>query len=283
MHRTATLLIGLLAIVSTARAGADHPPGEEGRAAAGRLPASLDAFYPPEADRPVYLFGMLALDTPFSGIVVDLMENDLDGARGSFERFRKQYREVAEMVPEWRGEYPDKPVTDLGAALAAGDKARALGAFAEIGGICHRCHLAKMVPVQQKYRWGSMGAIAVEDPLSGAATGYAQFKRALAANLAGITVDLGQGQVENARKQFEGFRARFLALTDTCAACHGGKGRRYVDGEVKEALDAIGNALASRTPDLDAVTSLARTIGGQGCSKCHLVHVPAALAGTSPR
>jgi cytochrome c556 len=283
MRRTATLLIGLLTIVSTAYAGVDHPRGGSGRAGTPGLPESLDAFYPPEADRPLYLFRMLALDTPFSGIVVDLMEDDLDGARASFARFHVQYREVAATVPEWKGEYPEKPVEELGAALAAGDKARALSAFAVVGGICHRCHLARMVPVQQKYRWGSMGAITVEDPLSGAATGYVQFKRALAANLAGITVDLGQGQGENARKQFEGFRARFRALTDTCTACHDGKRSRYVDGEVQEALDMIGRGLAGSAPDLDAVTSLARTIGGQSCSKCHLVHVPAALAGTSPR
>lgn len=282
MRRIATVLIGLLAIAPTGRAAADRPPGSAGGAAAEtRLPGSLDALYPPVADRPVYLAGMLALDTPFSGIVVDLMEDDLDGARGSFERFRTQYRKVAAMVPEWRGDYPEKPVEELGAALAAGNKARAMGAFSEVGGICHRCHLSAMVPVQQKYRWGKMGAIAVTDPLDGGATGYAHFKRFLAANLAGITVDLGQGQIENARKQYEGFRARFRTLAGTCAACHDGRDRRYVDGDVQAAVDAIGRALADRAPDVDAVASFVRKVGGESCSKCHLVHVPAALAGAS--
>ena len=74
--------------------------------------------------------------------------------------------------------------------------------------------------MQQKYHWGDFGSISVRDPLSGTPTGYGQFKKFLAANLAGITVDLRQGQIDNARKQFEGFRARFAALGGSCGACH---------------------------------------------------------------
>ena len=187
------------------------------------------------------------------------------------------------MVPEWKGAFPSEMVGELGAALAAKDKAKAMDAFAAVGGICHRCHLATMVPVQQKFRWGTMSAITFKDPPSGASTPYAQFKSYLAANLAGITVDLRQGQTDNARKQFEQFRARFRVLGDSCRRCHDGKSRFYVDGDVQDAGDMIGRAFASRAPDPETVTSLVRKIGSESCSKCHLVHVPAALAETSPR
>ena len=278
------VLAGFLVVASAPFAGADPRPGGPGGAPpASSVPDSLDAFYPPAAKAPVYLFGMASLEESFSGIAADLMEEDLDGARGSFRDFQGRYREVAGMVPEWKGEFPEDKVGELGAALAAGDRGRAMEAFAAVGGICHRCHVASMAPVQQRYRWGNFGAVTVRDPLSGALTGYAQFKKFLAVNLAGITVDLRQGQTGNARKQFEGFKARFRALADSCGGCHEGTVGNYVGRDIQEALDGIGKAFGSGEVAADTVTALVRKIGGESCSKCHLVHVPAALAAASRR
>jgi hypothetical protein len=226
---------------------------------------------------------MLTLETSFSGIVVDLMEDDLDGARGSFEDFQRQYREVAGMVPEWKEEYPEGKVKELGAALAAGDRRMAMNAFAAVGGICHRCHAVAMVPVQQKYHWGEFGAATVRDPLSGAATGYPQFKQYLAANLAGITVNLKQGQTDNARKQFEGFRARFTALSGSCKGCHENESRYFVDRDMQDTVGELGKAFRNRAVSADSVDALVEKIGRESCSKCHRVHLPAAYAGHSAR
>jgi len=282
MRKTAIVSVGLLALVSIAHAGTAGRPGGTPRVTAtSQLPGTLDAFYPPAADGPVYLFKMLGLETSFSGIIVDLMEDDLDGARGSFREFQAQYRGIATMVPEWEGEYPEDEVKALGEALATGDKERAMEAFAAVGRICHRCHLAAMVPVQQRYHWGDFGAIAVMDPLSGASTGYPQFKKFLAANLAGITVDLKQGQVANARKQFDGFRARFEALSGSCLGCHEEESRYFVNREMRDTVDGLKQALESRPIAVAAVMALVQKIGRESCSKCHLVHLPAALSGRS--
>jgi cytochrome c553 len=284
MRKTGIVLVGILALVSTAHAGTDGRPGGTPRVTAtSQLPGTLDAFYPPVADGPVYLFRMLGLETSFSGIIVDLMEDDLDGARGSFQDFQAQYRAIAAMVPEWEGEYPEREVRNLGKALAAGNKERATESFAAVGGICHRCHLSAMVPAQQRYHWGDFGSITVKDPLSGASTGYPQFKKYLAANLAGITVDLKQGQTANARKQFDGFRARFEALSGSCLGCHEKESRYYVNREMRDTVEELGQALGSRTIPPDAVMALVQKIGRESCSKCHLVHLPAALAGRPSR
>jgi hypothetical protein len=278
------ILVGFLGLAVVAHAGTDTlPEAPRGGPTAFPLPESLNAFYPPAVDRPVYLQKMLGLETSFSGIVVDLMEDDFDGARGSFEDFQRQYREIAAMVPEWTGMYPVGKVKELGAALAAGNKGQAMGAFAAVGGICHRCHVATMVPVQQKYHWGDFGSITVKDPLSGESTGYPQFKKVLAANLAGITVDLRQGQTDNARKQFEGFRARFEALGASCQGCHEKQSRSFVDREMRDAVEELGAVFQGRTVAPDTAMALVQKIGKESCSKCHLVHVPAAMAGASRR
>jgi len=274
------ILVGFLALAITAHAGAGTlPEAARGVPAASILPESLNALYPPVADRPLYLLKMLSLDTSFSGIVIDMMESDNEGAKGSFGEFQSQYRQLAGTVPEWKGEFPEEPVEELGRALASGDRGAAMKAYGAVGGICHRCHVATMVPVQQKYHWGEFSNVSVRDPLSGQETAFPQFKRFLSANLAGITVDLRQGQTENARRQFEGFRARFTALGGSCRACHEKEPRYFVDREIRATVEKIGKAFRSRTVSADEVNELVQKIGRESCSKCHRVHLPAALAG----
>jgi hypothetical protein len=279
MYIATGILTGVLAFASLANASAAHLPKiTEGASATFPLPASLDSFYPPVTDRPLYLLKMLDLDTSFSGIVVDLGENDLAGARGSFEDFQRHYRDVAGLVPEWTGAYPDGQVKELGAALLAGDTGRAMTAFAAVGGICHQCHVQTMVSVQQKYHWGNFAALTAQDLTSATATGYAQFKQRLAANLAGITVDLRQGQTDNARRQFEGFRARFTALGGSCQACHAKEPRYYVDRDMQDVVDELGKALTKQPIASQMVMELTQKIGRESCARCHRVHLPAAFA-----
>lgn len=263
-------------------AGPDAAGGE----AITATPASLAALYPPLAKEPVHLFAMLGLQEALSGIVVDLLEGDPTGARAAFAQFQEHYRRAAELVPEWRSAYPEGPVLELQNALRRDDQASQMQAIEAVGGVCHRCHLAAMAPVQLLYRWGSFGAQTVKDPLSGDTLPYGEFKRRLATTFTGITWDLRQGQEENARRQFEAFTARFSALRSSCLACHATPRRSFVDRDVQALLEELGQVLQAAAPDLNAAAGLSARIGQASCSACHLVHVPAAMAqaqGTAAR
>lgn len=283
MRAANAFLAGLLILVLAVCTGAGSLFGAEESGPALTLPASLDAQYPPVAGQPLFLFKMIELETSFSGIAVDLQEGDLEGARSSFRDFERLYRETSELVPEWRGEYPEKPVRDLGEAVTSGDRDRAMGAIAVVGEGCHRCHGKTMVPVQQKYRWGNFGGLAVRDPLRETSVEYPLFKRFLAANLAGITINLRQGQIDNARRQFQEFRSRFLSLANTCGGCHERESRAFVDREVLEEVEALAGEFRGDRVAPEAVAARVRNIGKESCSKCHLVHVPAAMAAATRR
>jgi len=284
IFRSMATFVAVLAVAVVADAGSmPLPEAARDGLAASSLPGSLDTFYPPSSDRPVYLLGMLRLENSFSGIVVDLMEGDLEGARGSFSDFRNRYREAADMVPEWKREYPEDPVRELGEALTDGNREAAMKAFGAVGAICHRCHVAAMVPVQQKYHWGDFEGSVIRDPVGSGTIPYPVLKQFLSANLTGITHDLRQGQADNARKQYEQFRARFDALGGSCSGCHEKERRNYVDREMRSAVDSLGEALRGGTVDADSVTALVQEIGRESCSKCHRVHLPAAHAGRSVR
>ena len=279
MRNTRRIVIGTIIMAIILAAGVwNDLQATESSIKPGVIPGSLDSFYPPQSGQPVFLIGMLQLDTFFSGIAADVMDNDIQGARKSYDDFRSQYMKVLEMVPEWKGYYPVEPVRKLGEELVKGDPGRVMEAFGKVGGICHECHTATMVPAQQKYHWGDFGNIKVTDPLSRESVDFTLFKKFLSTNFAGISTNLRQGQVEQARNQLAGFKARFQALKGTCENCHDQESAYYVNGDVEVLLDKLEDALSVKKVEPQKVGELVQSVGRQSCSKCHLVHVPAAMA-----
>lgn len=266
------LTIGLEATISQSQ------KMEGAKPLASPPPSSLDALYPPRAEQPIYLFRMLGLDTHFSGIVVDVFENDPEHAKANFKTFKAQYVEVSKMVPEWEKGFPMGPVEELGVALETGNRKKVMAAHDKVGKVCHDCHKVTMPQVEQKYRWGDFNAIRVKDPLTNEEVDFTQLKKYLAVNFAGISVDIEQGQRENAQKQFQGFNARFQALRETCENCHDTESKYYVDESVQVLLDKLGQVLRESSVDPKVVGTLTQGIGMESCLKCHLVHVPAAYA-----
>ena len=271
---TFAILIG--ALVSTS--GNDSKAEES-----HQLPSSLDALFPPKAKGPIYLSRMFGLATPFTGIVVDLLEGDIKNVQADFEMFKKQYEEVSNLVPEWKHDFPQEPVTNLGAALKSGDRGKIMGAYGNVGKVCHECHVEYLAKAYFKYHWKNVETIKVKDPLSKEEVKYSTFMQYISTNFTGIGVDLQQGQKENALKQFQGFKARFGTMKETCQECHDDKEKKterkyYVDESVMAMIDKLGQALNAPTTDPKAVGNLMQGIGGESCFKCHLVHVPAAIS-----
>lgn len=277
---TLLLLLGFLTALSIGLGVSSSQSQEkEGLSAiASPPPNSLDMLYPPKAEQPMFLFSMLGMDMSFTGIAADLFENDLQNAKANFEKFKAQYVEISKLVPEWEKNYPMGPLEDLGTALETGDPGNVMPAFEKVGKICHNCHVVTMAKVQQKYHWGDFRAIKVKDPLTQEEVNFSSLKRYMATNFVGIGVDVDQGQKENAQKQFQGFNARFQALEETCVSCHDTERKYYIDESVQALVDQLGQALMEPTIDLKVVGELSMGIGHESCFKCHLVHVPAALA-----
>jgi hypothetical protein len=274
------LIFGLAYSSSQAQKMERHQHEEEAlKALSAPLPSSLDALYPPQAEQPIFLFRMMEMATPFVGIVVDLFENDLQNAKNNFERFKAQYVDVSKLVPEWKKSYLLGPVEELGEVLKTGDQDEVMAAYEKVGNICHDCHLVNMVKVQQKFHWQDFRMIKVKDPLTDEQVDFRLLMQYLVTNFIGISVDTMEGQKENAQKQFQGFKARFQAMKDTCEECHATEERKYyVDESVQAMVDEMGKALNKPSVDPKEVETLAQRIGMESCFKCHLVHLPAAYA-----
>jgi len=276
-------------VVAMAVAGgsAAGPAGQQEKAHGGvgetvashGLPASLDALYPPQARQPEFLLHMVNLGAQLTGVVVDLGTGDLEHLAGSLAAFEAAYRQTAELVPEWRERFLDEPVTSLGEAVASGDPERVGPALAAVGDVCDSCHHDNMVAVTQRYHWSDFYTITATDPVSSRTVAFPEFMHMLEFSLTGVTHDLSQGQVDSARKHYQDFRQRFVALGEVCEDCHGVEERFYFTDAVSAArVEGMGSALEAVTPDPAAVQAAASEVGFNTCHRCHLVHVPAAFA-----
>ena len=240
-------------------------------------PQSLDAFYPPQSEQPVFLFSMLDMEGPFNGIIVDLMEEDFENASANYEKFKQKYISVSKLVPEWENDYPMKPVEDLGTSLQTGDKGKIMASVDEVGKTCNSCHLQNMVKVQHKYHWRDFGEIKVTDFVTKENVGFSQLMQLISMNFSGIGVNLEEGQVENAKKHFEQFKTRFTSLKASCTHCHITQRKYYVDETVQSYINELGSALSESSVIPQKVAELSMKIGEENCEKCHLVHIPAAI------
>lgn len=240
-------------------------------------PSSLDNMFPPVSEQPVFLINMLEMGTLFSAIMVDLTEEDVQGVIENYRKFKAKFIEISKLVPEWESYFNLDAVENLGAALESGDQIKIMMEYGKVGGVCHDCHSINMPKVQQKYHWGSFEDITVKDPVTQETIDYSRLMQFLEVNFAGINVDLEQGQIENARKQFEGFKSRFQTLKTVCIKCHNSKRTYYVDEKVQSYIEELGEEVKESTIDKDAVSKLSQKIGMESCFKCHLVHVPAEL------
>ncbi len=242
-------------------------------------PSVLDAMYPPNTEHSTYQLRMMEMEIPMVGILVDLFENDMENVKANFENFKIKYGEMAKLAPEWENKYPLNPVEGLGSALQSGEQEKVMAAFTELGKVCMDCHIETMAEVQQKYYWMDFRKVETTDPLTNEEVKFPAFKQFLNTSFLGIGVNLQEGQVENALKQFEGFNARFQALKDTCGDCHGTSERKYyVDESVQAVVDKLGQALRdSSSLNLEQIQEMMMAIGMESCGKCHLVHIPAAF------
>lgn len=246
---------------------------------AGPPPAFLDKFYPPNAPAPVYALEMMALVGAMEGMFVDLQEQDIPGVQANYQAFKAQYEKVAGMVPEWTDRFPMAPVEALGQALASGDPAKVGAAMGQLGQACESCHMPYQMKVQQKYHWPDFATAMITDPLTQQQMPWLDFKMArIGPPFMGIGNDLAQGQVDNARNNFQVFSASFAALRQGCTNCHATPRTYYVDESIQALIDQLGEELTADSPNPAAVGGLMQRIGQESCGKCHLVHFPAAKA-----
>ena len=247
-----------------------NEPEDEG------LPSSLDQYYQnPPPQPPEYLLEMFEMGGNMMGIIVNIQQEDMDNATKSYAAFYENYKNSAEMVPEWNGYYNISTVEKMGDALDTGDIPGVFSAVGEIGASCAKCHADTMPDVWNKYNWKDFRNVMIktpnpeepELPFAAAKMKY------LTAGFDGIGVNLRQGNQAGAQQSFVLFTTMFNNTKEACSNCHATERRYYVSDDIMRMIDTMGKEIDAG--NLTAANNILEGIGVQSCYACHVLHMPA--------
>ena len=226
-------------------------------------PASLDKYYPPEAEGPLYLFAMYTMDAPLVGLMTHLHAGDMAKAQEYFKAFAVEYKKLAAMVPEWSHHYwPEEPVEAISAALESGDPGKVGAAMPGLIQACVRCHSDNISAVWARYQ-KDMHEIG-------------EFMFELLGPFAAVNTYVAEGEFDKARGAMGAFQERMGELAESCGSCHETERTYYVGSDVQELLKSAAEALKEETPNAEQIMGTMQRIGMESCYKCHKVHMPIA-------
>jgi hypothetical protein len=291
MRRT-TLVLALLAVslvllgarkpkkAKPPKAAVDHAAETVGHGPAfltGPLPDSLANLYPPVAEQPLLVMAMHGMAQAFEGMFSDMMQGDMEGVNANLAAFKGAYQHASTLVPEWSDAFPAEPVAQFEEALGTGDQQAIMAAaMVGVGTVCHDCHLANMVRVKYRYRFGDFAQIPATDPMTGASTNFTGVMQGMSFGLTGTINDLRQGQAEAAAQNYTAFKAWYEVSKGTCfQGCHDSERHYYISPDVDSLVSALGAAVEAG--DVEAASEAAMGIGMKSCDGCHNVHIGAAM------
>ena len=240
------------------------------------LPQSLDQYYqsaPPQP--PEYLLKMYELGETMFGISINIQQEDMGNATKSYAAFYENYKNSAEMVPEWKDYYDTAAVERMGNALDNGDIPGVFQSMDEVGAGCTNCHKDTMPAVWNEYNWKDFRDVMLNTPnLEEPQLPFAAAKmKYLVAGFDGIGVNIKQGNQAGALQSFELFTQMFNNTKQACGVCHATEPRYYVSDDIMGMINTMGQEIDAG--NLTVAENIRQGIGAQSCYACHVLHMPA--------
>jgi len=240
-------------------------------------PEELSKYYPPNSEKPVFLYNMYGISTAFTAVFVNIKENDWENAKKWAYKLKEGYLKIGEMVPKWDKLLRKKEINQLVKAVEEKNPSK-VQKFAQIvGKSCSSCHGRFKLSTQIKYHYPSFDLVSLEDPVSGMEYSIHDYMKKMTNDYKLTKIYTFEGEFKKAYKSANSFAKRFLSLTQSCSECHTNKIVEdvYFGKETQEKLNKLKSAIRSKDKALTF-----KTIGqiGGACYKCHNVHeIPAML------
>jgi cytochrome c556 len=249
----------------------DNNSIENNKVESQTLPPSLDQYYTKYPSE--YLIEMYKLGESMTGISVNIQQGDMDNAARSFEAFSRIYNDNIKLVPEWEKYYDQTVVETIGTQLESGDIPAVYEALGETGATCSGCHIDTMPDVYNKYYWDDFADINIETP-----KGPLTFKQGkmmyLLSGFDGIGINIKEADLAGAQQSYDQFKSMYRNMSYACGSCHVSEIKYYIDEDTWTLIDEMGDKINSGDPvSLSAAEGIRHQIG-EGCHKCHIIHIP---------
>lgn len=235
-------------------------------------PASLAEWYPPANKRQVWLHTMFSLRRSMQAVTEYQALEDYPLAEKWVERFVRDYRQLAVMVPEWADEIEDEQAERLLEAVQQKNAGAMASALNRLSTSCRSCHNENRAIVTFLYRMPEYHEVTVEDSETLDDVPYPDHMARLGSLMNRIKIAQEDGRFAVAGEAGTNFIAAVKDLSGSCGGCHRDDApRQRIFGlQSAEALDKLGQGL--REQDSGLTDEALGTLGAFTCGRCHSIH-----------
>lgn len=235
-------------------------------------PASLEQWYKPANKRQIWLHTMFALRREMHAVSDYAEQQDQAGMEKWISRLEKDYRKIAEMVPEWEDRIKPRLLPELKMFAEKGDSVRVAKTLKMIQRTCDDCHHRYQPLVTAMYRSPHYEAIQVKT-LSGAQQSFEESMESLSDSVNNILIALDDGHNNKAQLARQNLADQLKNLGTSCSHCHKKElypHERILGRSTQQKLDTLEAKISAG--EVKESQQLMGEIAVDVCARCHNVH-----------
>ncbi len=235
-------------------------------------PDSLAQWYPPANKRQVWLHTMFSLRRSMQAVGEYNALGDHPRAARWAERFARDYKRLAEMVPEWQDEIDGAQAERLVAAAKQGDSSSVSSALNRLGTTCRSCHNENRAIVTLIYRMPDYKDVMVENSDTMEEIPYPQHMERIGTLMNRVKIAQEDGRHAAAQEAGSAFIAGVKDLAASCGTCHKDDAprARIFGPTIQQALVKLDGELQQNNQK--GTDEALGTLGAYACGRCHSIH-----------
>lgn len=235
-------------------------------------PASLGNWYKPANKRQVWLHTMFRLRRGMQAVTEYTAHGDREMTVKWAQGLAKDYKSIAEMVPEWRSELEIEWADKLVSAAEKMDVQAVATAQRKLSTSCRGCHNEYRAISAVLYRAPDFSKVTVENQETLEEMSYHDTMEGLSISMNRIMIALQDGRIESAQTAREQLTKRLNNLAGSCSSCHLDEApvQRILGQATQNDLQHLGELMASGK--IKESRERAGHIAVNVCARCHGSH-----------
>lgn len=248
------MIIGGIAYIHKDRVGMTKIP-----------PASLAQWYKPENKRQVWLHNMFKLRREMQAVQFYADNNDAQHLEKWLTRLSKHYREIGEMVPEWKKKLNTEAISKLQESVKIHRYQDVSHALDNLTESCESCHTDYRIITATMYRAPDFSSMEINP-----STSYKEHMKKLTQQVNQIKIASEDGMTDIALATLSDLKKGMSVLGETCSTCHKKDTRLYPDVTMNKTIISLEKSL--KTGTLKDQGRKLGTLAVLACARCHGTH-----------
>jgi cytochrome c556 len=228
-------------------------------------PQSIAGWYKPQNKRQVWLHTMFKLRRELQAVKIYAKQQDSENLQKWAGKLDKDYRKIADMVPEWQNKLDLNTLAELQTSATKDHFQGVIHATESLEKNCQSCHTDFRAVTATLYRVPDFSNMKVADSIS-----LTSHMRTLSEQVNRIKIAYVDGKDDAALAAFSQLKSAMSELGATCTNCHRKALQAYPNGKMVDAMAKLEQSL--QTGALKDKGRALGTLAVTACAKCHATH-----------